>query len=494
MATRQRRREEDFQRYVIEFRTSISTLQQEKAALLALTKGDQGEKSHLLATSQKALAQAAQLAADAAQARKRDSEAAFDRIAARSAAYLSQRLEMLLPPGVVSAELAAIKGELLLAKVADKAAVSLNSVEEVFHKVIEKGIAGVSEFNVLESGTSAVISDASSQQIATIVHQTEFATMTIEAASDALRLMAAGQWPQLLSQDLSADLGSLVIHSIAHLDLALSEQLKLLKQEGVLSPLRSSLADLDQAVRNTRLAMFSATDETGKTVVPVNWKPPGWEGLKAISLGRFACLGATAVISSMISPLENSENEPPAPTLPNLADVLTRAKQSCTTMLDVCKKLSGMHLDDTETLDSLNDLSCQYQKSSSAFFECVKKTLKQQSVTSEGVDNISALLEEVLSMARKLAALLRRANLSEHDSINFHSLSPEVGDAWGGVTRIVAQVKSVDGDSEDVNYLMRARAIEHQLTVAVENEPKLVIANAKIASLEKVGCEVVVLI
>jgi len=480
----QRRREEDFQRYVSEFRSSVSTLKQEKAALLALAEGDQGKKSQLLATSQKALAQAAQLAANAAQARQRESEAAFDRIAARSATYLSQRLETLLPSGVVSAELAAIKGELSLAKVADKSAESLSTLELVFNKVIEKGSTGLSEFNTLSEGLHN-LSDASSQQIAAMVHQTDFATMTIEAASDALRLMAAGNWPELLSPELSTDLGGVVAHSIAHLDLTLSEQLKLLKQDGVLSPLRSSLADLDQSVRNTRLELFSATDETGKTVIPEKWKPPGWEALKSLSLGRFACLGATAVISSAISPMEDSENEPPPPTLVNLAGVLESAKHSCNAMLDVCKKLSGLEISDTETLESLNELAGQYQSASSELFDYVKTTFTQQSVSIEDVDKCSPLLDEVLSITRKLSALLRKANIEEHKTSSFHQLSPEYGNAWGGITNIIAQVTSVDGDPEDVNYLMRARTIEQQLSDAVQNEPKLEVATSKIGSLEK---------
>eukprot|EP01082_Thalassiosira_pseudonana_P000215 g167.t1 g167 contig1:411927-416535(-) len=480
----QRRREEDFQRYVGEFRSSVSTLKQEKAALLALAEGDQGKKSQLLATSQKALAQAAQLAANAAQARQRESEAAFDRIAARSATYLSQRLETLLPSGVVSAELAAIKGELSLAKVADKSAESLSTLELVFNKVIEKGSTGLSEFNTLSEGLHN-LSDASSQQIAAMVHQTDFATMTIEAASDALRLMAAGNWPELLSPELSTDLGGVVAHSIAHLDLTLSEQLKLLKQDGVLSPLRSSLADLDQSVRNTRLELFSATDETGKTVIPEKWKPPGWEALKSLSLGRFACLGATAVISSAISPIEDSENEPPPPTLVNLAGVLESAKHSCNAMLDVCKKLSGLEISDTETLESLNELAGQYQSASSELFDYVKTTFTQQSVSIEDVDKCSPLLDEVLSITRKLSALLRKANIGEHKTSSFHQLSPEYGDAWGGITNIIAQVTSVDGDPEDVNYLMRARTVEQMLSDAVQNEPKLEVATSKIGSLEK---------
>mmetsp|Transcript_9832 Transcript_9832/g.20796 ORF Transcript_9832/g.20796 Transcript_9832/m.20796 type:complete len:1542 (-) Transcript_9832:119-4744(-) len=483
----QRRREEDFQRYVSEFRTSISTLKSEKAALLALTDDNQGEKSHLLATSQKALAQAAQLAADAADARKRSSEAAFQKIAARSATYLSGRLETLLPSGVVSAELAAIKGEMSLAKVADKAAVSLTAVEEVFNKAIEKGFSGLSEFDTLEEdGASMVISDAANQQIAVMAHQAEFSRMAIEGATDSLRLMAAGQWPELLSQEMSADIGSVVVHSVADLELALSEQLRLLKSEGVLSPLRSSLTDLDQSVRNTRLALFSATDENGKTVIPDNWKPPGWEALKSLSLGRFACLGATAVLSSAVSPMEDAENEPPPATPRNYAAVLTSAKQSCGSMLDVCKKLSGLSLNDTETLVSLNDLSSQYQISSLALFDSIKTAFEgKQSITGEDVDKFASPLEKVLSAARLLAALLRKAELGDHDTANHHYLSAEFGDSWGGVTEIVSQVRSVDGDSEDVNYLMRARAIENQLAEAVQNEPKLVIANAKIASLEK---------
>lgn len=459
---RQRRREEDFQRYVSEFRTSINTLKQEKNALLALTDNNQGEKSQLLATSKKALAQAAQLASDAAEARQRSSEAAFQMIAARSATYLSQRLESLLPSGVVSAELAAVKGELSLAKVADKAAASLSAVEDVFNKAIDKGSTGISEFNTLDDGASMILSDAATQQIGIMTHQASFASLVVEAATDALRLMAAGQWPELLSPEMSSDLGSVVVHSVADLDLALGQQLQLLKTEGVLSPLRSSLSDLDSHMRNTRLALFSATDESGKTVIPDNWKPPGWEALKSLSLGRFACLGATAVISSAICPMEDVENEPPPATPKNLANVLNRAKKSCDSMIDVCKKLAGLQLNDTDTLDSLDDLSSQYQTSSSALFECVKTTFEGQNITSTEVDNISVVLEQVLSAARSLAALVRKAELGDYEVTNYHPLSAEFGDSWGGVTDIVSQVRSVDGDSDDVNYLMRARAIENQ--------------------------------
>ncbi|KAL3821819.1 hypothetical protein ACHAXA_003321 [Cyclostephanos tholiformis] len=481
----QRRREEDFQRYVSEFRASIVTLKQEKAALLAATDDDRDDKANLLATSKKALAQAALLASDAAEARKRSADATFQMITARSATYLSQRLELLLPSPVVSAELAAVKGEMSLAKVADKASVSLTAVEKVFNIAIEKGSLAVSEFNTLEEGTSMALSDAASQQIAVINHQAMFASITIEAATDALRLLAAGQWPDLLSEEISTDLGSVILHSITDLDLALSDQLKLLISEGVLSPMRSSLSDLDQYVKNTRLAVFGSRDESGKTVIPVDWKPPGWEALKNLSLGRFACLGATAALCSAVSPMDDTENELPPATPRYLADVLTKAKQCCASILDVCNNLPGLKLDNNDVLTSLDELCDQYRIDSNLLFESIKTALSGQSITSMDVTNFSSLLEKVFSTVRLLAALVRKAELDRGDMKHHHFLSAEFGDSWQGVTTIVSQVRNMNGDPEDVNYLMRARAIENHLSEAVENEPRLVNANAKIVSLEK---------
>jgi hypothetical protein len=103
------------------------------------------------------------------------------------------------------------------------------------------------------------------------------------------------------------------------------------------------------------------------------------------------------------------------------------------------------------------------------------------------VTEFSSLLEKVLSSVRLLAALARKAELDQYESERHHCLSAEFGDSWLGVTEIVSQVRIVNGDPEDVNYLLRARAIENQLAEAVGNEPKLAIADAKNASLEKVS-------
>jgi uncharacterized protein YeeX (DUF496 family) len=48
------------------------------------------------------------------------------------------------------------------------------------------------------------------------------------------------------------------------------------------------------------------------------------------------------------------------------------------------------------------------------------------------------------------------------------------------------KIRSIDGDVEDVNHYVRAYRIETQLREAVENQPRLVIANQKVVALEKV--------
>jgi len=64
-------------------------------------------------------------------------------------------------------------------------------------------------------------------------------------------------------------------------------------------------------------------------------------------------------------------------------------------------------------------------------------------------------------------------------------LSPECGDPWAAVIEVVSRVQSRTGDTNDLNYIIRSRKLEEELSVAVENDAKLSIANAKIKSLEK---------
>ena len=101
-----------------------------------MQEGGEGEKSDLVSASQKALARAAQLVQDAAEMRKREAQAAIDRIDSQVRLHLCERLESMLPPGIAAAEIASIKGELLLSKVVGKASLSLDGIARSFLKTI----------------------------------------------------------------------------------------------------------------------------------------------------------------------------------------------------------------------------------------------------------------------------------------------------------------------------------------------------------------------
>ena len=58
----------------------------------------------------------------------------------------------------------------------------LTTIEEVFNKVIEKDLVGVSEFNTLEEDVSMSLLDAASQQIAVMNCQSMFVSITIDSA------------------------------------------------------------------------------------------------------------------------------------------------------------------------------------------------------------------------------------------------------------------------------------------------------------------------
>ena len=118
------------------YRNMMEKLKQEKKALLELQQGGEGEKSDLVSASQKALARAAQLVQDAAEMRKREAQAAIDRIDSQVRMHLCDRLEMLLPQVVASSEIASIKGELLLSKVVGKASLSLEGIARSFQKTV----------------------------------------------------------------------------------------------------------------------------------------------------------------------------------------------------------------------------------------------------------------------------------------------------------------------------------------------------------------------
>jgi hypothetical protein len=110
-------------------------------------------------------------------------------------------------------------------------------------------------------------------------------------------------------------------------------------------------------------------------------------------------------------------------------------------------------------------------------------------VTLGGNTDIQICESEADNCLRELAGLnqfMRSENMNPAEDERCHPLCPEVEDAWDGVVNTVRMIRSIDGDADDINCLIRAEALERRFADAVENEPKLSLANAKIADLEKV--------
>jgi hypothetical protein len=129
--------------------------------------------------------------------------------------------------------------------------------------------------------------------------------------------------------------------------------------------------------------------------------------------------------------------------------------------------------------------------SMSHWVESSDKMIKevQSLITSEGshLEECQAACDSTLGHLTKISSSLRSANLNPNDDESFHALSPEVEDSWFRLTTLIRSVRSKDGDDEDVNFLLRTRAIETQFDEAVADVPKLSLASAKAANLEKVS-------
>jgi hypothetical protein len=218
---------------------------------LELQLGGEGERSDLVAASQGALARASQLVSDAAAMRKREAIAAFDSVDKEIYRHLSLRFESLLPQNVVGLEVSAIKGELLASKIISRSSKSLSSISASLTNLIRPSLPAIDE---PDAGTEPIADGLQAelrQRVISTVYQAEFAQTVIEASSKIMRYLAASQWPDLLSEDASAELGSIVCHSVAELDFTLGEILKSIKEEGGLVPERIDVGALRQTINNT---------------------------------------------------------------------------------------------------------------------------------------------------------------------------------------------------------------------------------------------------
>ncbi len=492
---RQRRREEDFQRAVSNYRATVETLKQEKKALLELQEGGEGEKSDLVSASQKALARAAQLVQDAAEMRKREAQAAIDRIDSQVRLHLSERLESMLPPSVASAEVASIKGELLLSKVVGKASLSLDGIARSFSKTIrarawEWRSEKADEIDEEFITEPLMLTDEQQQTAATMIHQSEVAHVAIDVSGDLLWLLSAGQWPEIIGPDASAELGAIMGHSMNDLDMVLGNVLNTLKEEGVLSPHQSNIGAFRQTVVTTMQSLRSHIEHDGESLVPMHWKPPALRLFRDASRAKYSSLGCFAAVASVLNYGESMKT----PEMVEKSKALVFALKRLLRKLDKasaeasksCLRLATLDVQDENIVADISGVADRWRAASDDLLGNIFSMMSsEEGITPDHLHGCEAAADEVLRLVSQFAAVLRTANLNLTEDHRFHPFSPEVADVWEGVTLLARSIRAKDGDVEDVNYLIRARAIEQSLEQAVEKEPKLALANAKVASLEK---------
>jgi len=497
----QRKREEDFQRTVSNYRKSVETLKQEKSALYELHQGGEGEKSDLASTSQKALARAAQLVQDAAEMRKREAQAAVDRIESQVRMHLSNRLESLLPVSVTAAEVASIKGELLLSKVVGKSSLSLDGIARSFAKTIRarawewrSNNKADSEEKEEEEETEEEkileLTDDQQQLAATMIHQSEVAHVAIDVSGDLLWLLSAGQWPDVLSTEASSELGAIMGNSMNELDLVLGNVLNTLKEEGVLSPHQSNIGAFRQTVITTMQTLRSHIEQDGETLVPMDWKPTALKLFRDASRAKYSSLGCYAAVACILNAGDVIKSDEEKLRCKEIVKVikplLLKLDQAATEACKSCLRLAKLDVQDETIVSSLSEAAEIWRCSSDDLLGNVyNMLLEEPGLNPESVGACEAATDEVVRVVSHFATVLRSANLTDTDDNKFHPFSPEIADVWEGVTMLARTIRAKDGDEDDVNYLVRAKSIENNLEDAVESVPELSLANAKVASLEK---------
>jgi hypothetical protein len=473
----------------------VETLKQEKKALLELQEGGEGEKSDLVSASQKALARAAQLVQDAAEMRKREAQAAIDRIDSQVRLHLCERLESLLPPTVAAAEVASIKGELLLSKVVGKASLSLDGIARSFLKTIrhrawewrtDSGNASVETPLKL----SLELSDDQQQMAATMIHQSEVAHVAIDVSGDLLWLLSAGQWPDILTPEASAELGAIMGHSMADLDLVLGNVLNTLKEEGVLSPHQSNIGAFRQTVVTTMQTLRSHIEHDGESLVPMDWKPPALRLFRDASRAKYSSLGCYAAVASVL----NFGDSIKTPEIVARNNKLVKALKPLLKKLDLaaseaaksCLRLAHLDVQDETIVMGISIVADSWRAASDDLLGNIyNMLLSEEGVTPDYLEDCEGATDEVVKLVSQFAAALRSFNLNVTDDYHFHPFSPEVADVWEGVSILARNIRSQDGDEDDINHLIRCREIESTLDDAIEKVPKLTLANTKIYSLEK---------
>jgi dynactin 1 len=447
---------------------------------LELHQGGEGEKNDLIATSQNALARAAQLVSDAAELRRREAKAAVESIERQIYKSLFERIESMLPHGHIIPELSAIKGEMQASKAVSVASKTLEGIAACFSKTTRSALGIGERGNAMPTAGTLALSDEVRQKITAVFYQAEFSHILIDVSSDLIRLLAAGQWPGVLSHEASIDLGGRLVHSATSIESTLSSVLKCLTEEGVLTPEQSNLEAVRSTLRSNVQALISDLRVDGdKSLVDPDWNPPGFKLLKYASVAKFNCLSVSAALSSIQLDTEHSSY--------SVSRVYDRVEQISRQSTSVSQRLANLDLTNEGLLTKVEAQISAWKDSSSSLLESAEEAL----LGAGDWDSCYAQSESTLRGLAALSSSLRAAKTNANEDGSYHALSPESNDCWNKLAALASYTQSLDGDEDDVNFRFRARAVEQRLSSAIEKESKLDVATSRIASLEKVRALVV---
>jgi dynactin 1 len=191
-------------------------------------------------------------------------------------------------------------------------------------------------------------------------------------------------------------------------------------------------------------------------------------------MAKFFCLGAAASLS-----IVHADGDQHARLLGKLYH---RVEQASNQASNICFRLTSLDVQNTVLVKELEEGVDNWKKESTELVNYVRTLLFS---TDGSIASCSACVENVLKEIAKLLQTLRSAKLNPADDESFHALSPEANDPWEKISILVRSIRGIDGDHEDVNYLIRARDIERHLEQAIDNEPKLEQTEAKVSALEK---------
>ena len=467
----QRRREDDFKRTVGKYKNAVETLQQEKEALMGMFDSKNVQEN----ASQKALAKAAQWVADAARTRRGQAQAVVDAVAVVQLRHVSTRVEALLPPAAAGVELTAIKGEVATSTTLSKVAHVLDGIEQIFTKEMRPQVQDVKPPENSSAVTMSVNDDAK-QRIRTLFHQMDFCNLLLEASSDWMRCLLAGQWPDLLPPDISAELGSSMGHAIHELDFAVSHVLRMLKEEGELSVDQCNIGDLQLAVSTSLQDLRGEMERKEGPLVPSDWNPTC---LQVFHHATRAKLHSVVSAASFAAAMEGNEE--------SCGTLYNKLEQCASQTVNACARLTHLDVQNEKLVDELGTLYMELAKETEALRGSVNGFVGQD--TTSGYSDCLAAADAVLRRLMQLLPVLRSEKLNADSSANekeHHALSPESVDPWTGISTLVRSIRGSDGDSDDINALLRGHLVEERLSGALDKEPQLELAQAKVASLEKV--------